>query len=77
VLRTYRHGNYDYVTNAVGWDPKNPLHSLPASLYLTQKPAFFGSNAWPWVEPTASTDAGRLGLLPAKVRFDAIHGAAP
>jgi hypothetical protein len=73
VLRTYRHGNYDYVTNAVAWDPKNSLHTLPASLYLTQKPAFFGSNAWPWVEPTASTDAGRLGVLPAKVRFDTMH----
>jgi hypothetical protein len=75
LARTYRTGNYDYATNTVVWDAKNPDHTLPPSLYLSSKPAFFGSNRWPWVDPTATTDAGRLGVLPAKVRFDAIHGA--
>ena len=42
VARTYRHGNFDYVTNAVAWDPSNSNHTLPPSLYLTRKPAFFG-----------------------------------
>ncbi len=74
VARTYRHGNFDYVSRAVAWDPGNPNHLLPPSLYLSRKPAFFGSNPWPWVEPTGATDAARLGTLPAKVRFDAIHG---
>jgi hypothetical protein len=77
ILRTYRHGNYDYVSNAVAWDERNPIHVLPTSLYLSKKPTFFGTNRWPWVEPTASSEAGRLGVLPAKVRFDTIHGAAP
>ncbi len=77
VARTYRHGNFDYVTNVVAWDARNDDHKLPASLYLTGKPAFFGSNAWPWVEPTASSEAKRLGVLPAKARFDVIHGAGP
>jgi hypothetical protein len=75
ILRTYRHGNYDYVTNSVSWDERNPNHKLPASLYLTNKPGFFGANAWPWVEPTASSETARLGTLPAKARFDALHGA--
>jgi len=77
LARIYRHGNFDYVTMGVVWDRSNPVRTLPPSLYLGQKPAFFGSNPWPWVEPTASTDAGRLGVLPAKVRFDTIHGPAP
>ena len=73
LARTYRHGNYDYVTNAVAWDSTNPNRTLPPSLYLTSKPAFFGANAWPWVDPTASTESARLGVLPAKQRFDAAH----
>lgn len=45
-----------------------PVNSiLPPSLYLTIKPSFFGSNPWPWVDPTT----GRTYTLPAKARFDA------
>jgi hypothetical protein len=77
ILRTYRHGNYDYVTHSVNWDSRNPVHKLPASLYLSRKPAFFGSSPWPWVEPTASSESARLGVLPAKTRFDGIHGSVP
>jgi hypothetical protein len=67
----YRHGNWDNVTNSVAWDPANSIHTLPASLYLTAKPAFFGSNTWPWVDPTATTAAARVNVLPAKQRYDA------
>jgi hypothetical protein len=73
VARTYRDGNFDYVSNTVTWDPSDPNHTIPPSLYLSAKPAFFGDNPWPWVEPTGTTDAARLGVLPAKVRFDADH----
>jgi hypothetical protein len=76
VSRTYRDGNFDYVSNAVTWDPTDPNHTIPPSLYLTSKPAFFGANPWPWVEPTGATDATRLGVLPARVRFDADHTSA-
>lgn len=59
-----RDGNYDYLTNRVTWD--RPSRSLPASLYLTSKPAFFGRNdPWPWVEPLTGR---RLGTLPAAQR---------
>jgi hypothetical protein len=73
VARTYQDGNYDYVSNAVSWDPSDPNHTVPPSLYLTSKPAFFGANPWPWVEATGSSDSARLGILPARVRFDADH----
>jgi hypothetical protein len=72
VQRTLRHGNFDYVTNGVRWDPTVVRHDLPASLYLTAKPAFFGSSPWPWVTP--ETPATPLWTLPARARFDALHG---
>jgi hypothetical protein len=66
--KIYRHGNWDNVTNGVVWDPSNANHTLPASLYLTAKPSFFGANPWPWVDPTGAT---RTQVLPAKQRYDA------
>ncbi len=64
-----RHGNYDFVTNSVHWDP-NISQTLPNSLYLTGKPAFFTNNSsvWPWVNPTGSP---QVSTLPAKARYDA------
>jgi hypothetical protein len=61
----YRDGNWDNVTNGVRWvsGPK----TIPPSFYLTSKPAFFGSNPWPWVNPTTGT----ITTLPAKARYDA------
>ncbi len=67
---TLRHGNFDYLTQAVHWDPTLP-QSLPPSLYLSQKPAFFNAGkgyAWPWVEPAG---AQPVLTLPAKARYDA------
>ncbi len=63
----YRHGNWDSVHNSVVWDQNNSNHNLPASLYLSSKPAFFGSYNWPWVDPTGAT---RVYQLPAKERYD-------
>jgi hypothetical protein len=68
---TLRHGNFDYVTNTVKWDPAITNHTLPNSLYLTQRPAFFNAGSgytWPWVDPVGAT---KLYALPAKVRYDA------
>lgn len=66
-----RHGNFDYVTNSVKW-ATGVSQTLPDSLYLTSKPAFFGNNAWPWVNPTAQTTGDRIRVLPAKQRFQAL-----
>jgi hypothetical protein len=66
-----RHGNFDYVTNIVHWDPTITNQTLPNSLYLTQKPAYFNAGSgytWPWVNPTGSP---QLYTLPAKARYDA------
>jgi hypothetical protein len=68
---TLRHGNYDYLSNSVQWDPTITDHALPNSLYLTQKPAFFGAGrgyTWPWVNPAGTP---QLQTLPAKARYDA------
>ena len=66
-----RHGNFDYLTNQVQWDPEIGRHTLPNSLYLDKKPAFFDAGsgyAWPWVDPEGAT---KLHTLPAKARYDA------
>lgn len=66
-----RHGNYDYVTNSVVWDPNITDHTLPASLYLTRKPVFFDAGkgyTWPWVDPVGTT---KVYVLPAKARYEA------
>jgi len=75
--RLLRHGNFDYVTNSLRWDPNVPNHTLPDSLYLTEKPAFFGRLEWPWVDPTGATHAARIKVLPAKARFAAGTPFAP
>jgi hypothetical protein len=66
-----RHGNFDYLTNTVKWDPAIADHTLPDSLYLTGKPAFFNAGrgyTWPWVDAAGAT---KLYVLPAKARYDA------
>jgi hypothetical protein len=63
-----RDGNFDYLTNEVIWTNSLKSQALPASLYLSAKPDFFGNYPWPWVDPTGST---KLHTLPAKARFDA------
>jgi hypothetical protein len=66
-----RDGNFDYLTNSVFWSSTNTAHTLPNSLYLAHKPAFFNVGSgytWPWVNPTGSL---QLYTLPAKARYDA------
>jgi Pectate lyase superfamily protein len=66
-----RHGNFDFLTDSVVWDPGIADHTLPPSLYLSEKPAFFAEGsgyAWPWVDPTSPVP---LATLPARARFDA------
>jgi hypothetical protein len=75
--RTLRQGNYDYSTNASHWhgiggvDGSSTPQTIPSSLYLSAKPAFFGSNPWPWVTPENAPST--LATLPARARFDIKH----
>ena len=69
-----RDGNWDWVTRSQTWHGiggaagSGTPTTIPNSLYLSQKPAFFGSNPWPWVDPTT----GMVSTLPAKARFDSM-----
>jgi hypothetical protein len=72
VPETYRtqlrDGNWDWVTRSQRWHGIGggagfgTPREIPDSLYLTAKPAFFGSNPWPWVNPSNGT----VSTLPAK-----------
>jgi hypothetical protein len=77
--RTLRDANFDYFTRAVHWHGvggtgvgamPNPAPTLPNSLYLTTKPAFFGTGVWPWVDGGSAANP-LPGTLPARMRFDA------
>jgi hypothetical protein len=64
-----RDGNYDFVTSSVHWHQTPGFTgTLPSSLYLSTKPAFFGDHRWPWVDPLGPT---KTYTLPAKARYDA------
>ena len=75
--KTNRQGNYDFVTRSQIWyatyggdgtTSTGSPQTLPNSLYLTSKPAFFPSaDQWPWVDPSTGTTY----TLPAKARYDA------
>jgi hypothetical protein len=60
-----RDGNWDSCLGKQTW-LSNPAATLPDSLYLPGKPAFFGANPWPWLDPAT----GAIHTLPAKARFD-------
>jgi hypothetical protein len=63
----FRNGNFDFATMTQTWDqPTNK--TVPDSLYLCSAPSFFGSNPWPWVDPTTGT----VHVLPAKARWQAM-----
>jgi hypothetical protein len=79
IVGHLRQGNWDWVTKSQIWYA-NPIgasgatstgtpQSIPNSLYLPagNPPAFWGSNPWPWVDPSTGTTY----TLPAKARFDA------
>jgi hypothetical protein len=61
-----RHGNFDYVTGVTHWDAGISDRTLPSSLYLMSKPAFFGSKPWPIIGPDLNP---MIGTLPAEDRF--------
>jgi hypothetical protein len=57
-----RNGNWDWYTQAQTWYGTGGITgggatpvTIPNSFYLSSKPAFFGSQTWPWVDPTTGT----------------------
>jgi hypothetical protein len=87
-----RWGNYDVVTAVPQWNASevpsglnpygNPVpsnNSLPPSFYLSAKPAFWGSGAWPAIGPDVSGGAvpnvgGHVNKIPARLCFENIMG---
>ena len=65
---TYIHGTYDYISKTTQWDANNTDHILPASLYLTSKPAWFGDRPWPPIDPATPATAVATNL-PAGYRY--------
>jgi len=65
------HGDYDFVTGTFRWSSTIASHELPASLYRSAKPAWFGALAWPAFGPAPGAPATALvGDIPAKACFD-------
>jgi hypothetical protein len=64
----YRHGNFDYVNEAVVWDPTAKSQTLPPSFYRHTAPGWWPpAMPWPWVGPDLNP---MVGVLPAKDRSD-------
>jgi hypothetical protein len=61
-----RHGNFDWITKQVQWDPKIADHKLPDSLYLASKPPYFGKLPWPPIGPDRKP---MVTSIPARERF--------
>jgi hypothetical protein len=94
LASVYRWGNWDVVTNGTRFvsaevpsaltlyaQPVPPDQTLPASMYLSAKPAFFGSTPWPAIGPdvTGGDVAGAGGhvfRIPARKCFEDTMGAA-
>lgn len=69
-----RHGNWDSVTNGIVWDPGIADRTLPASLYLAGKPAWWGDLPWPAIGPDLTP---MVGKIPAQVRYEAALSPQP
>jgi len=62
-----RDGNWDTLPGKQTWLTRATAAPLPDSCYRASKPAFFGNNPWPWVDPAT----GATHTLPAKARYAA------
>lgn len=66
VTNTFRHGNFDFANSSVvDWQVGHDT-TLPASLYLSAKPAWWGALAWPAIGPDVP---GLTNAIPAQARF--------
>jgi hypothetical protein len=65
---TIIHGNWDYATQTINWSPTIADTNLPNSYYLSGKPSWWGSAAWPPFNPNNAA-AANITNLPAGFRF--------
>ena len=64
-----RHGNCDYLNQAILWDPDIENHDLPDSYYLSAEPEFFGTVPGP---PIGSDVSGYVNQISAEIRFNSL-----
>jgi hypothetical protein len=73
----FSHGNYSGPTASATWSGTT-THSLPASFYLTSKPAWFGNAPWPAIGPDVSGGIGNAYghayAIPAEVCYESFMG---
>ena len=71
-------GDYSYADGSTNWgfggysDPNSSDHTLPSSMYLSSKPAFFGATPFPAIGPdvTGGNDtSGHVHYIPAQVCY--------
>ena len=81
VSTMLRWGNYDYATTQTRWNPAEipagvavpSTQNLPASLFLSAKPSWWGTMPWPAIGPdvTGGQDpAGHAYKIPTQVCYD-------
>ena len=66
-------GNYNYKDNGVAASESLGGGTLPKSLYLKEKPEWFGNLAWPPFGPDTDFEKNKI---PAQVRFEAMAKTA-
>jgi hypothetical protein len=65
-----RHGNYDYVTHSVVWDPGRTNQDLPDSMYLSKMPEWWcHETPWPPIGPDV---VGYAHAIPAERRLEGL-----
>ncbi|MBT4139032.1 MAG: dockerin, partial [Candidatus Latescibacteria bacterium] len=65
VKNTYTEGNY--VGGLLHWSPNIIDKTIPHSLYLSEKPGFFGDLPWPVIGADLISSQGKI---PAQIRFE-------
>ncbi len=77
VGHVIRDGNWDWLNSQQSWHNTPATFAIPNSMYLpnagVSSPAFWGSNNWPWVDPSTGTTY----TLPARARFLAWQSGGP
>jgi Pectate lyase superfamily protein len=68
------HGNYTYADNTIAWDPTISDHNIPASMFLSSKPSWFGTLKWPPIDPTYGATISNTSI-PAGYRY--VYGVDP
>lgn len=74
----FQHGEFDLLTGLLAW-VSGVTQTLPASFYLTSKPAWFGSMPFPAIGPDVTGGAfvsGHANNIPAKACYEGVMGGS-